>query len=333
MPRKTPPKDIGNSNNSSNTTLQSSPSFGSPKSPTPAFQNHKGNSPTLSSMQSSLKALSFLPTPNFRLAAEQGQSAIHSNSFPYPENTLAAFTAASTEEEMNYVSFPIRMTFDNHLVVIESEELGNLFGMGKVSKTKLEDLKVYDIGSHVNKACANERIPTLIETFNTLKKLDMTPIVEVKFSTNPVSVEMIDNYIQKLMSTINERWPNERAIIIASDNKLFQQRFYQARKSKPNIVAAFIPEPTQVIEDDYLKLIQNLQPALLYCDQGKIDEDSLNALELANLKFAVKDLNDIERAANLLALNVLFISTRCGNEFKTGLQLEKESDNRIKSKQ
>jgi glycerophosphoryl diester phosphodiesterase len=84
----------------------------------------------------------------------------------FPENTLAAFTAAfDTGAPM--VEFDVTLTRDRRAVVLHDDALERTTdGRGRVRELSLEELKRLDAGSWFDARFAGERLPTLEEVLD-----------------------------------------------------------------------------------------------------------------------------------------------------------------------
>jgi len=100
----------------------------------------------------------------------------------YPENTLAAFTAA-LEKGMS-IEIDVRGTKDEELIVLHDPTVNRTTnGEGPVARMTLEEVKALDAGSWWDEKFAGERIPTLNETLDVVKEYgtaDISLIIEMK---------------------------------------------------------------------------------------------------------------------------------------------------------
>ena len=100
----------------------------------------------------------------------------------YPENTLIAFKAAL--ENGMAVEIDVRSTADEELVVLHDDTVDRTTdGSGSVADMNLDELKRLDAGGWKGIEFAGERVPTLEETFDTVKEhgvAEITLIMEMK---------------------------------------------------------------------------------------------------------------------------------------------------------
>ena len=87
----------------------------------------------------------------------------------YPENTIIAFRAAL--EKGMAIEIDVRGTSDEELVVLHDDTVDRTTdGSGAIAAMTLADLKQLDAGSWWGAEFAEERVPTLEETFDAVKQ-------------------------------------------------------------------------------------------------------------------------------------------------------------------
>ena len=101
-----------------------------------------------------------------------------------PENTLASLEKAAGLG-VRWVEFDTKLTADGHVVLFHDHTLERTTGgHGAVAETTLADLRALDAGSWFDGgsqgAYAGERVPTLKEAMETLARLDLGAVVEIK---------------------------------------------------------------------------------------------------------------------------------------------------------
>lgn len=106
-----------------------------------------------------------------------------------PENTLAGF-AACIDLKIGF-ELDVRRSRDGRLVCIHDDTLDRTTnGSGKVSEQTLDELRQLDAGSWFDPAFAGERIPTLEEVFELVRKRQSSRvIVAVDFKADDDAVE------------------------------------------------------------------------------------------------------------------------------------------------
>ncbi|MEE8214724.1 MAG: glycerophosphodiester phosphodiesterase family protein [Alphaproteobacteria bacterium] len=97
-----------------------------------------------------------------------------------PENTLASLEKAAGLG-VRWVEFDTKLTADGHVVLFHDDTLERTTGgRGTVAETTLADLRALDAGSWFDAAYAGQRVPTLKEAMETLARLDLGAVVEIK---------------------------------------------------------------------------------------------------------------------------------------------------------
>jgi glycerophosphoryl diester phosphodiesterase len=102
-----------------------------------------------------------------------------------PENTLSAFRLAK-EKGASWVEFDVQMSSDEHLFVLHDDDLRRTTdGKGLAREYILAELKTFNAGSWFNAKFANEKLPTLEETLDCLKKIGLSANLEIKACGDP----------------------------------------------------------------------------------------------------------------------------------------------------
>ena len=97
-----------------------------------------------------------------------------------PENTLASLEKAAGLG-VRWVEFDTKLTADGHVVLFHDDTLERTTGgRGAVAETTLADLRALDAGSWFDAAFAGQRVPTLKEAMETLARLGLGAVVEIK---------------------------------------------------------------------------------------------------------------------------------------------------------
>lgn len=128
-----------------------------------------------------------------------------------PENTLAAFKLAVTQES-DGVELDVRLTKDNELIVIHDATIDRTSdGTGKVREMTLEEVQQFDAGSWFDEKFAGEKIPLLSEV------LDVLP------SHYLINIEVKDDYDgaidEPLLAFIQDQGDYDRFVVSSFDHK------------------------------------------------------------------------------------------------------------------
>jgi glycerophosphoryl diester phosphodiesterase len=143
-----------------------------------------------------------------------------------PENTLAAFSLA-LQQGANAIELDSMLSADGHAVVIHDENLNRIAGIDKeVKQLTLTELKALDAGKYFNASFEGERIPTLIEVFETVgKKIFIN--IELKNLSTPT------DDLPKKVAELVRRFGLEEYIIFSSFNPLALIRIHQLLPQMP----------------------------------------------------------------------------------------------------
>lgn len=157
-------------------------------------------------MQPKLQAyLSRVRPPPFDTAicAHRGASATA------PENTLSAFRHA-IDAGTDLIEFDVLCTRDNRLAVIHDEKLGRTTdGAGRVTQLTLEELRGYDAGTWFTETFRGERVPTLVEALEVIRRRAV-PMIELK-----QTLAKCPALVDQVASDLRAAGSADRAILIA----------------------------------------------------------------------------------------------------------------------
>lgn len=102
-----------------------------------------------------------------------------------PENTLAAVKLAH-KQGAKWVECDVKLTADNVIIVIHDDTLRRTTNAeGEIADTSIAKLtyaqiEKFDAGSKISPRFAGEKIPTLIQYLNLIKKLNLGLLLEIK---------------------------------------------------------------------------------------------------------------------------------------------------------
>ncbi len=169
-----------------------------------------------------------------KLIAHRGLSAIA------PENTLASIKEAAVNG-FNGVEFDIHLTSDKVWVVSHDPSMKKMTGVNvKISESSLYDLKQLEYNNGANiESYSGIIIPTLEEVLDLLKDYDITPIIEIKTST--------EDQINELVTMLKKRGIDEKVWLISFSEKPLKE----AKRLNRRIKVAYL---THKINDDVINL-------------------------------------------------------------------------------
>ena len=136
----------------------------------------------------------------------------------YPENTRAAFLAASSLP-ITGVEFDVHLTSDGELVVIHDETIDRTSnGTGYVKDYTLQQLRTFDYGSWFSAAFTGETIPTLAEVLDIFKGTHH--LINIELKTDVFPYEGIES---RVIKEIAAHQMTERVIISSFNHESLQR--------------------------------------------------------------------------------------------------------------
>jgi len=156
-----------------------------------------------------------------------------------PENTKAAFLKA-VKMNVDMIEFDIQKTKDNKIIVFHDKKLDRITKKkGDVGDYNLKELKKLDIGSWFNNKFNKERILTLEQALNVIKKTKLN--VEVK--------EEMEGFEEQILKTIKK---HKKRILLSSFNHNILKKI---RRLDKNIkIGLLLKKPTR----NYIKLASEI---------------------------------------------------------------------------
>ncbi len=141
-------------------------------------------------------SINSLKGKEFKVIAHRGASGVA------PENTLAAIGAA-LDMGVDMIDIDVRMTKDEHIVVIHDEEVYRTTDYdgpkGKVVDFSLNDIKMLDAGSWFDSKFTGERIPTLREVLDSINGRAVA-LIEIKHEEH----EHYKDFAERLVKIIQD---------------------------------------------------------------------------------------------------------------------------------
>jgi len=136
----------------------------------------------------------------------------HRGSSAYaPENTLVAFNLA-VQQHADVIELDVKLTADDQVVVMHDDTVDRTTnGHGQIKSLSLKELKKLDAGSIFNPAFQSERIPTLVEVFETVGQKIIINI-ELKNYSSP-----LDDLPNKVISLV-KAYGMETNVLLSSFN-------------------------------------------------------------------------------------------------------------------
>ena len=216
-----------------------------------------------------------------------------------PENSASSLKLASLMG-IEWIETDVQITLDNKLVIFHDEKLERTSnGEGFLALKKFSELKKLDIGSWFSKEFEGERILSLVEFLDLIKKYKFSLQLEIKhmhgkeFEIVEEIVKQIDPYLDYFKGKLFVSSFSEKCL------RLFSRKL-------PNIPLAlalsFVPKfPDQIANEAGVDI--------LHFGDEFVDNSSLERLTKSKTEFAVATVNDKKRALFLLRNGVQSILT------------------------
>ena len=139
---------------------------------------------------------------NVEITAHRGASV------DYPENTMAAFKGA-VDAGADWIELDVQQTKDGMIVVSHDASLKRTAGIKRnIYDMNFDELEDIDVGSHLDKKFASERIPSLAEVLVFADENNIKLNIELKpnehdFELEESVVDLINTYYRKDMCIIS----------------------------------------------------------------------------------------------------------------------------------
>jgi glycerophosphoryl diester phosphodiesterase len=220
-------------------------------------------------------------------------------SYAAPENTLSAFLLAR-DMGADGIELDVQLSRDGTAVVMHDTTLDRTTnGSGAMADLTLAELKELDAGSWFASDFAGERIPTLVEVFETVGR-DLLMNLELKaMGAEPTGLE-------EAAASLIAQHRMEEQVLISSFNPLALQR---VRRADPHLPLAFLYGP-RLPEAERERWVQDLRPlAALHPEHRLVDADHLAWARGHNCAVNTWTVDEPEEMQRLLVLRVEGIIT------------------------
>ena len=212
----------------------------------------------------------------------------------FPENTLAAFRAAC-ELGVDMVEVDVRLTKDGELVAMHDWEVSRTTnGSGLVSQLTLKQIKSLDAGSWFDKRFSDEKVPTLKEVLDLVKRKSGI-LIEVKRPG-----ESTEQVTERILELVN-KFPG--SLIVQSFNSQFLAKF---KEHAPQITTGICSRKRDIVQRALKTGCQGIHFAWLSLAATALAAARKNGLDI--FAWTAKRRRDIEL---ILHLDVDGIITDC----------------------
>lgn len=216
-----------------------------------------------------------------------------------PENTLVSFEKAK-KLGATWVEFDVKESADGILIIMHDDELDRTSnGKGLVAKTPWHEIQKLDAGSWFDKKFTNEKIPTLEQTFNLLKKLKMGANIEIKPcpGREKRTAEAVAKFVHK-------NWPKELPPALISSFSM--DALDTVHKMFPNLALGALFEK---IPKNWKKIAKSINAISIHTDHETVNENLIKKIKNEGYFVLTYTVNDRKRANELFKIGVDSIFT------------------------
>ncbi len=223
----------------------------------------------------------------------------------YPENTKIAFAKAILVGA-DMIELDITLSKDKIPVVIHDDTLERTSnGKGKVRNVSLEKLKELDFGSWMNSKFSEERIPTLEEVLQQIKKTRLGLNIEIKSSAyeKKYSDLCIESQTLRL---INKYKLFNRIVISSFEPKIL----LRLRELSAKIKLSYLIEPNfEKLKLDPILFVKQIQAVSLNMHKSQVNTEIFHKAALAHIPVYIYTVDTIKEMRKMQIANVTGIFT------------------------
>lgn len=217
-----------------------------------------------------------------------------------PENTLAGLGLAA-RLGFQAVEFDVMLSADGNPVLIHDETLERTTnGSGSVAEWPLAALSKLDAGIKHHRAFAGEFLPTLLQTLEACRSLNLAANIEIK----PAAGHEVETgtVVARQVLAFAHAWP-ELPLLFSS--------FSEAALAAALEVAPAVPRAllVKLVPADWRPRLERLECLALHCAARHLQPDQVVEIKAAGFPLACYTVNRPEDVAGLLAAGVDVIIT------------------------
>ena len=216
-----------------------------------------------------------------------------------PENSASSLKLASLMG-IEWIETDVQITLDNKLVIFHDEKLERTSnGEGFLALKKFSELKRLDIGSWFSKEFEGERILSLVEFLDLIKKYEFSLQLEIKHMHGK-EYEIVEEIVKQIEPYLDYF---KGKLFVSSFSEKCLRLFSRKLPNIPLALAlSFVPKfPDQIANEAGVDI--------LHFGDEFVDNSSLERLKNSKTEFAVAIVNDKKRALFLLNNGVQSILT------------------------
>ena len=216
-----------------------------------------------------------------------------------PENSASSLKLASSMG-INWIETDVQITLDNKLVIFHDEKLERTStGDGFLALKKFSELKKLDIGSWFSKEFEGEKILSLVEFLDLIKKYEFSLQLEIKHMHGK-EYEIVEEIVKQIEPYLD--YFKGKLFVSSFSEKCLRLFSRKLPKIPLALALSFVPKfPDQIANEAGVDI--------LHFGDEFVDNSSLERLTKSKTEFAVATVNDKKRALFLLRNGVQSILT------------------------
>ena len=216
-----------------------------------------------------------------------------------PENSASSLKLASLMG-IEWIETDVQITLDNKLVIFHDEKLERTSnGEGFLALKKFSDLKKLDIGSWFSKEFEGERILSIVEFLDLIKKYEFSLQLEIKHMHGK-EYEIVEEIVKQIEPYLD--YFKGKLFVSSFSEKCLRLFSRKLPKIPLALALSFVPKfPDQIANEAGVDI--------LHFGDEFVDNSSLERLTKSKTEFAVATVNDKKRALFLLRNGVQSILT------------------------
>ena len=216
-----------------------------------------------------------------------------------PENSASSLKLASLMG-IEWIETDVQITLDNKLVIFHDEKLERTSnGDGFLALKKFSELKKLDIGSWFSKEFEGERILSLVEFLDLIKKYEFSLQLEIKHMHGK-EYEIVEEIVKQIEPYLD--YFKGKLFVSSFSEKCLRLFSRKLPKIPLALALSFVPKfPDQIANEAGVDI--------LHFGDEFVDNSSLERLTKSKTEFAVATVNDKKRALFLLRNGVQSILT------------------------
>ena len=230
----------------------------------------------------------------------------------YPENTKIAFTKA-IELEADMIELDVTLSRDRVPVVIHDDMVDRTSdGKGKVRNLTLDKLRILDFGSWRSAKFSDQRISTLEEVLQQIKKSKIGLNIEIKSSA--FEKKNSDSCIESQTLQLIQKYKLFNRIVISS----FEPRVLtRLRELSAKVKLAYLIEPNfKKIKLDPISFVNKVKAVSLNMHKSQVETEIFKKASVAHIPVYVYTVNTIREMREMNLFGVAGVFTNYPDKLK-----------------